>query len=80
MLYTYTVEEDGILAFILGKRSAKTVENLLVMLKQPDIEYFLTDDWEAFRAVLPQNRHLSGKQYTKNTGGVNTFLERGSGG
>ena len=74
MLYAYAVEEDEILAFTLGKRSAKTVENLLVKLKQLDIEYFLTDDWEAFRAVLPQNRHLSGKQYTKNIEGVHTFF------
>jgi IS1 family transposase len=74
MLYAYAVAEDEVLAFTMGKRSAKTVENLLLKLKQLDIDYFLTDDWEAFKAVLPADKHLRGKQYTKNIEGVNTFF------
>lgn len=74
MLYAYAVEEDEILAFTLGKRSAGTIENLMVKLKQLEIAYFLTDEWEAFKAVLPKAKHLAGKQYTKNIEGVNTFF------
>jgi insertion element IS1 protein InsB len=74
MLYAYAVEEDEILAFTLGKRSARTVANLLVKLKQLTIDCFLTDDWEAFKAVLPAQKHKSGKQYTKNIEGINTFF------
>ncbi len=74
MLYAYAVEEDEILAFSMGKRSAGSVQNLFVKLKALDIGVFLTDDWEAFSAVLPKAKHLIGKQYTKNIEGINTFL------
>jgi insertion element IS1 protein InsB len=74
MLYAYAVEDDEIIAFTMGKRSAWTVQNLFVKLKHLDIEHFLTDEWEAFQAVLPKARHLIGKCYTKAIEGVNTFF------
>lgn len=74
MLYAYAVQEDEILAFTMGKRSAATVRNLWMKLKQLDIEVLLTDEWEAFKAVLPKAKHLIGKQYTKAIEGVNTFF------
>jgi IS1 family transposase len=39
-----------------------------------DIDLFLTDEWEAFRAVLAKAKHLIGKQFTKAIEGVNTFF------
>ena len=44
ILYSYVVEEDEILAFTLGKRSAKTVANLLIKLRQLNIKFFMIDD------------------------------------
>lgn len=74
LLYAYAVDDDEIIAFTMGKRSAKSVQNLFVKLKRLDIGVFLTDDWEAFAAVLPKAKHLIGKQYTKAIEGVNTFF------
>lgn len=74
MLYAYAVEEDEIIAFTMGKRSAEAVRNLWVKLKHLDIEVFLTDEWEAFRVVLPKAKHLIGKQFTKAIEGMNTFF------
>ena len=74
MLYAYAVDEDEIIAFTMGKRSAAAVRNLFVKLKALTVELFLTDDWEAFQSVLPKQRHLIGKQHTKAIEGVNTFF------
>lgn len=74
MLYAYAVDEDEIIAFTMGKRSAAAVKNLFVKLKALDIALFLTDDWEAFQSVLPKAKHLIGKQYTKAIEGINTFF------
>ena len=74
MLYAYAADEDEIIAFTMGKRSAAAVRNLFVKLKHLDIEHFLTDDWEAFGTVLPAAKHLVGKQYTKAIEGINTFF------
>ena len=57
MLYAYAVEEDEIIAFTMGKRSAEAVRNLYVKLKFLNIGVFLTVDWKAFRAVLPTEKH-----------------------
>lgn len=74
MIYAYAVEENEIIAFTMGKRSEAAVRNLWVKLKALDIEWFLTDAWEAFAAVLPKAKHLVGKAYTKNIEGLNTFF------
>jgi IS1 family transposase len=74
MIYAYAAQEDEILAFTMGKRSAEAVQSLFVKLKALEIDYFLTDDWEAFRAVLPKTKHRIGKRYTKAIEGINTFF------
>ena len=74
MLYAYAVEEDEIIAFTRGKRSAGAVRNLFVKLKALNIDLFLTDEWEAFKVVLPKKKHWVGKQYTKAIEGINTFF------
>ncbi len=74
MLYAYAVEEDEIIAFSMGKRSTRAVSNLYVKLKLLDIAVFMTDDWDAFSAVLPKAKHLIGKAFTKAIEGVNTFF------
>ena len=74
MLYAYAVEEDEIIAFTIGKRSEDTLRHLWVKLKHVEIDLFLTDAWQAFRAVLPKAKHLIGKMYTKTIEGINTFF------
>jgi len=74
LLYAYAVEEDEIIAFTMGKRSAEAVKNLYVKLKRLSIDFFLTDEWEAFRAVLPKEKHCVGKQFTKAIEGINTWF------
>ena len=74
MIYAYSAEDDEILGFTMGKRSQRTVSNLLVKLKALEIDWFVTDNWEAFKAVLPVQKHLIGKQFTKAIEGVNTWF------
>lgn len=74
LLYAYCAQSGEILGFAMGKRSAKTVKHLLLKLKRPEIAFYLTDDWEAFAAVLPYYQHLIGKQFTKAIEGVNTWF------
>ena len=74
MIYAYAPQNGEILGFAMGKRNWKTVSNLLVKLKTLEIDFFLTDNWEAFKAVLPYNKHLIGKQFTKAIEGVNTWF------
>ena len=74
MIYAYCAESAEILAFTLGKRSKRTVEYLMLRLKNVEVDFFLTDDWEAFAAVLPYEKHLIGKQFTKAIEGRNTWF------
>ena len=73
LLYAYCAQSGEILGFAMGKRSGKTVKNLLVKLKHLEIDFYLTDHWEAFRSELPYYKHLIGKQFTKAIEGVNTW-------
>ena len=74
LIYAYCRENDEILAYSCGSRSAKTVKELLKKLKHVQIEQFCTDHWKAFAKVLPAEKHIAGKAYTKNIEGVNTCL------
>ena len=74
MIYAYAVEYDEIIGFAMGKRNCRTISNLLIKLKALEIDFFLTDSWEAFKAVLPRDKHLIGKQFTKAIEGVNTWF------
>jgi insertion element IS1 protein InsB len=74
MLYAYSAEDGEILGFAMGKRNSKTVSNLLLKLKALEIDFFLTDNWKAFKVVLPYEKHLIGKQFTKAIEGVNTWF------
>ena len=74
LMYAYCAETDQILAYSCGSRSAKTVQKLLKQLQGIEIEQFCTDHWKAFSKVLPFEKHLIGKAYTKNIEGVNTSI------
>lgn len=74
LLYAYCAQSGEILGFAMGKRSAKTIKNLMLKLKRLEVDFFLTDDWEAFSSVLPYFKHLIGKRFTKAIEGVNTWF------
>jgi insertion element IS1 protein InsB len=74
LFYAYSPEYDEILAYACGSRSAKTVRALLKKLKEVEIDQYCTDNWKSFTKVLPVEKHMIGKEYTKNIEGVNTCL------
>ncbi len=74
LLYAYSAKDREILAFTMGKRNSKIVYNLWMKLKQIDIDFFLTDNWQASKVVLPPEKHIVGKTFTKAIEGVNTWF------
>jgi insertion element IS1 protein InsB len=74
LLHAYAPETDEVLAWQWGDRSQETVELLYKQLDELQIQLFCTDDWKAFSAVLPAEKHLIGKAGTKHIDGVNTSL------
>ena len=74
LLYAYAPETDEVLAWQWGDRSEATIELLYKQLDELHVELFCTDDWKAFSAVLPLEKHLIGKSGTKHIEGVNTSL------
>ena len=62
----------------MGRRSNETIRNLMIKLKQLDIDLFMTDNRESFRTVLPQDKHFVGKQDTKSIEGINSWFKTGS--
>ena len=43
-------------------------------LKGIEIDTYCTDDWVSFKEVLPKEKHLIGKAFTKKIEGVNTWF------
>ena len=74
LFYAYAPETDEVLAWSWGNRSQHTVTELYRQLQALEIERFCTDDWPAFGKVLPPEKHLVGKAYTRNIEGVNLCL------
>ena len=58
----------------MGKRSKKTILELYKRLKDIQINFWCTDNWEAFKTVFPSEKHKIGKEFTKAIEGVNTYL------
>ena len=59
-------ESRQVIAFYIGDRSKVSMKELWqkIPLKMRQYCYFETDDWEAYRCVLPDHRHWIGKEYT----------------
>lgn len=76
IFYAYAPETREILAMTMGKRSTKQLRSLMLQLKHLNIEvdFYCTDGFEGFKAVLPWFHHLIGKQFTKDIEGVNTAI------
>ena len=69
-LYAYAPETDEILAYVWGKRDTKTARRLYGLIEHLDVMWYCSDDWRAFKAVLPYDRHLIGKCFTQAIEGV----------
>jgi insertion element IS1 protein InsB len=73
-LYAYYPESKQIVAMVCGTRGAATVRKLYSKIEHLPVDWYCTDNWKAFATVLPYDRHLIGKKYTKAIEGVNTNL------
>lgn len=76
VFYAYASETKEILAFTMGKRSAKQLQGLMLKIKHLNIEIdaFYTDAFKGFESVLEGYQHIIGKQHTKAIEGRNTFI------
>jgi len=74
IIYAYDTESKEILAMTAGKRSSKQVRDLMKRLADIEVDFWCTDLWSSFSEVLPKNKHLKGKRFTKAIEGVNTAL------
>ena len=52
------------IAWVIGSRNIKTFKRLYEKLKHLKDCIFYTDNWDAFSAVLPAERHVIGKAHT----------------
>jgi len=52
------------IAWVLGKRDGKTFAQLYDKVSHLENCTFYTDAWDAFSQILPQERHVIGKQHT----------------
>ena len=76
IFYAYAPQTKEILAITMGRRSKKQLRSLMLQLKHLKIEvdFYCTDLFEGFSSVLPNEKHLAGKEYTKNIEGINTLI------
>ena len=76
IFYAYAPETKEILAFTMGKRTIRQVRYLMLKIKhlRIKVQYWCTDSFEGFVAVLHRYQHLIGKQFTKPIEGRNTCI------
>ena len=74
LLYAICKQSGEILAANWGKRNKKSIKALLKKLQEREINFYCTDHWKAFAEVLPKEKHIIGKKYTKKIEGINTWF------
>jgi IS1 family transposase/transposase-like protein len=76
LIYAYHRATGEIVAYVWGKRNYKTAKQLRDKLKSMGIGYDVvyTDNWDSFRAVFQQDKHIIGKENTKAIEGNNCRL------
>ena len=74
LLYAICGQSGEILAANWGKRNKKSIKALLKKLQEREINFYCTDQWKAFAEVLPKEKHIIGKKYTKKIEGINTWF------
>lgn len=63
--YAWSPQLKQILAYHLGSRTHKSAQQLLSRLKDLPIAVYCTDNFSAYRRLLPSSKHLIGKRYTQ---------------
>jgi IS1 family transposase len=76
LIYAYERETKGIVAYVWGKRDAKTARKLRKKLSDLGVEFdtVCTDDWESFAIAFKKDNHITGKKYTVGIEGNNCLL------
>ena len=74
LLYAICKQSGEILAANWGKRNKKAIKALLKKLQEVEVNFYCTDHWQAFAEVLPKEKHIIGKKYTKKIEGINTWF------
>ena len=75
-IYAYHRDSGEIVAWVWGSRSRKTVRKLKKKLETLSItyDYIYSDDWNSFKKVFAQEKHIVGKANTVGIEGNNCRL------
>lgn len=60
----------------MGKRNQARIKELLKRLKDIEIDFYASDGWKEFAALLPYFYHLIGKKHTKGIERRNCWIRR----
>ena len=76
LLYAYCRHTGEIVSWVWGNRDKKTVKQLWSNLKSAGVSFkqICTDNWEAFKGVFGDCKHLIGKCFTQGIEGNNCRL------
>ena len=76
LLYAYHRATGEIVAFVWGKRNAKTARKLREKLSLLGVSFdtIYTDDWDSFKKAFAADNHITGKKYTVGIEGNNCRL------
>lgn len=76
IFYAYSADTKEILAFTMGKRNIRQLRFLMLKIKhlKINVDYWCTDAFDGFKAVLFRYNHLIGKEFTKAIEGRNTCI------
>jgi insertion element IS1 protein InsB len=64
--YALSKKTKIVLAFIFGKRTDDSFQQLLKLLKSIHIDNYYTDDWSSYQKYLDASKHFIGKRDTQN--------------
>ena len=76
LIYAYHRETGEIVAYVLGKRNAKTARELRTKLRDLNVSFdaVYTDDWDSFKTAFYNDNHIVGKENTVGIEGNNCRL------
>ena len=63
-----------VLSFVFGRRKDGVCGQLMSNLKAFNIRTYYTDDWGSYPALIPKDKHVTGKRNTQKIENKNLFL------
>ena len=63
--YAWSPHLKRVFAYAFGSRADSTLQTLLERISHLNIRLFCTDDWGAYRRLLPLDKHLITKRFTQ---------------